>query len=322
MATKTEDTFNEKAATDTAAAASMATDDEHSMSVSEAFKRYPWACFWAIALSLTIVMEGYDGILIANLIAYPSFKKQYGSYYPELDQYVVSAPWQVGLGNAAACGSIIGQFITGYVTERFGHRRVTMVALVLLSAFVFITFFARSITVLCVGEVLLGIPWGIFAIMGSAYASEVCPLALRGYLLAFVNLCWVIGQFVAAGVLEGLVNNTTQWAYRVPFAVQWAWPLPLFVLALLAPDSPWWLIRKGRVGDAEKSLQRLSSSVSETEVRLKVAMMVHTNAYEETLHTESSYRDCFRGTNLRRTEIACMILVAQTLAGEAFAYNA
>lgn len=322
MASTDERVFNEKIASDTAAAAAIATDDEHSMSVREALRRYPWACFWAIAMSLTIVMEGYDGILIANLVAYPSFKKQYGSYYPNLGQYYVSASWQVGLGNAANCGAIIGQFLNGYLAEKFGHRRVIMVALVFLSAFVFITFFAKSITVLCAGEVLLGVPWGIFAIMGSAYASEVCPLALRGYLLSFVNLCWVIGQLVAAGVLEGLVNNTTQWAYRIPFAVQWAWPIPLFILALLAPDSPWWLIRKGRVADAERSLQRLSSNMSESEVQLKVAMMVHTNAYEETLQTESSYRDCFRGTNLRRTEIACMILVAQTLAGEAFAYNA
>lgn len=144
----------------------------------------------------------------------------------------------------------------------------------------------------------------------------MCPLALRGFLTSFVNICWVIGQLIAAGVLEGLVNNTTKWAYKIPFAVQWAWPIPLFILAWLAPDSPWWLVRKGRVPDAEKSMSRLSSNMTPEEVHMKVAMMVHTNAYEKTLQTESSYWDCFKGTNLRRTEIACMILAAQTLAGE------
>lgn len=150
----------------------------------------------------------------------------------------------------------------------------------------------------------------------SAYASEVCPLALRGFLTAFVNICWVLGQLIAAGVLEGLVDNTTKWAYKIPFAVQWLWPIPLFVLAYMAPDSPWWLVRKGRVAEAEQSVLRLSSNSTLEEARLKVAMMVHTNSYEVALNTESSYWDCFKGTNLRRTEIACMILAAQTLSGE------
>lgn len=96
-----------------------------------------------------------------------------------------------------------------------------MVALVMMSAFIFLTFFAPNIHVLVAGQVLCGIPWGIFAIMGSSYAFEVCPLALRGFLTSFVNICWVIGQFIAAGVLEGLVGNITQWGFHIPFAIQW-----------------------------------------------------------------------------------------------------
>ncbi|EHK15300.1 uncharacterized protein TRIVIDRAFT_196183 [Trichoderma virens Gv29-8] len=247
-------------------AAAIATDDEHSLSIKEAFKRYPTSVFWAIAMSLTIVMEGYDTILIGSLFAYPSFVDKYGVY--ESDPVVMSA-------------------------------------------FIFITFFAPSIQVLTAGQVLVGIPWGIFAIMGSAYSSEVCPLALRGYLISFVNICWVIGQFVAAGVLQGLVNNNTVWAFRIPFAIQWAWPIPLFILALLAPDSPWWLVRKGRLAEAEKSIRKLPPGLTDTQVKQKLAMMA-----------ESSYRDCFKGTNLRRTEIACVILAAQTLPGEAMCYSA
>ena len=72
---------------------------------------------------------------VIQLIAYPSFKKQYGSYYPDLDEYLISASWQVGLGNAASCGSIIGLLINGYVTEKFGHRLVIMAGLVIMSGF-------------------------------------------------------------------------------------------------------------------------------------------------------------------------------------------
>ena len=88
-------------------AAEIATHDEHSLTVREACRRYPAAIFWAIVMSFTIVMEGYDTILIGNLFAYPSFKNRYGTYYPDLKETVISSPWQIGLGNGATVGSVI-----------------------------------------------------------------------------------------------------------------------------------------------------------------------------------------------------------------------
>ena len=38
--------------------------------------------------------------------------------------------------------------------------------------------------------------------------------------LAYINLCWVIGQFLSALILNALVDNPTQWGYRIPFALQ------------------------------------------------------------------------------------------------------
>ena len=126
-----------------------------------------------------------------------------------------------------------------------------MVSLFFMNAFIFITFFAPSVQVLLVGQILCGLAWGVFATIGPAYASEVCPLALRGYLTVYVNLCWAIGQFIAADVLDGLINVPSQWSYRVPFAVQWAWPVPLLVFCFFAPESPWWLVRKDQLERAQ-----------------------------------------------------------------------
>ena len=129
------------------------------------------------------------------------------------------------------------------------------------------------------------------------------------------------GQLIASGVLEALVDNQTQWSYRIPFALQFMWYPPLFVLAYLAPNSPWWCVKKGRLGQAETSLKRLSSGSSEAELRQYLAMMVHTDRLEKDMKTQTSNWDCFKGTNLRRTEIACMVLTAQALSGETFAYG-
>jgi SP family general alpha glucoside:H+ symporter-like MFS transporter len=285
-------------------------------------KKYPQAMMWSILVSITIVMEGYDTILIGNFFAYPAFVKKYGSYYPTLNDYQLSGPWQVGLNNAAQIGPIIGAFANGYLSQRFGYRRVMLVSLILMAAFIFILFFAPNIEVMFVGLVFCGIPWGIFATMGPAYASEVCPLAFRGYLTAYTNMCFAMGQFIAGGVLEGLVTRSDEWSYRIPFAVQWIWPLPLFIVLWFAPESPWWLVRQGAHKEAEKVMVRLSSSRDQHGAHQMVSMMIHTNELEQDIESGSSWLDCFKGINLRRTEIACVTFMGQVSCGAPFAYGA
>lgn len=63
-------------------------------------------------------------------------------------------------------------------------------ALAFLNAVLFIVFFPSTATVLLVGEIFCGFAWGVFATIGPAYASEVCPTNLRGYLTIYVNMCW------------------------------------------------------------------------------------------------------------------------------------
>ena len=52
-------------------------------------------------------------------------------------------------------------------------------------------------------------------------ASEVCPTNLRGYMTTYVNLCWAIGQLIAAGVLRGCLGIEGAMGYKIPFALQW-----------------------------------------------------------------------------------------------------
>jgi SP family general alpha glucoside:H+ symporter-like MFS transporter len=62
--------------------------------------------------------------------------------------------------------------------------------------------------------------------------------------MTYVNLCWAIGQFIAAGVLEGLISRQDQWAYRILFVLEWMWPVPLMVVCFFAAESPWYLVCK------------------------------------------------------------------------------
>ena len=317
-------TLNEKVATaeqheyinHTKQAAKQASTDEHELSLRQAIRLYPKAVVWSVLLSTSIVMEGYDIVLISSFFAQPAFSRKYG-HCDATGECQVTASWQNGLGNAVSVGTIIGAFANGYFCQRFGYRPVLLTSLVFICAFIFISFFAPSLPVLLVGQFLCGIPWGVFATMAPAYASEICPLALRGYLAVYVNLCWAFGQLISAGVQSGFSGGSSEWAYRIPFAIQWAWPIPLSAVLYFAPESPWHHVRAGNIEMAEKTVARLASPSEKNFAKKKVAMMVHTNELEKTLSESTSYLQCFKGVDLRRTEIACMAFAVQPFCGSA-----
>ena len=104
-------------------------------------------------------------------------------------------------------------------------------------------------------------------------------------------------------------------------ALQWIWPAFLFPILLFAPESPWHLVRKGRLEEAEHSLKRLVRSSANIDTKQTLATIVHTNNLEQELSTGTSYWDCFKGFERRRTEIACVVFAGQVLSGSSFAYN-
>ena len=77
----------------------------------------------------------------------------------------------------------------------------------------------------------------------------------------------------------------------------------------------------GRLEAAKKSLQRLSQPESHHDIDATIAMMVHTDRYEISEREGVSYWDAFRGTNRRRTEIACMGFLSQITNGGALCYS-
>ncbi|KAI6780334.1 Maltose permease-like protein [Emericellopsis cladophorae] len=291
---------------------------EQSMTLMEGIRLYPKAIFFSFIISSTIIMEGYDISLINNFYAFSTFNQKYGK---QLDDgtWEIPAAWQAGLSNGAYCGEIVGLFFCGWIAERFGYRWTLIGSLAWLTVFITLFFMAENVETLLAAEILCGIPWGVFQTITISYASEICPVALRGYLTTYVNACWGIGQLIGVGVIYSMLDRTDQWAYRIPYGLQWMWPLPLAIGIFCAPESPWWLVRKGRVDDAKKSLLRLTSrNHPNFDADETIGMMVHTTALEEKITAGASYLDCFKGVDLRRTEIVCMVWAAQNLSGNTF----
>ncbi|TPX12805.1 uncharacterized protein E0L32_006685 [Thyridium curvatum] len=291
---------------------------EHNMTVLQAVRAYPMATFWAFVMSFCIIMESYDVFLMGSFVALPYFKQEYG--IPHGDEHVIETKWQSALQVSGQLGALIGVFVAGPLTSRIGYRWATITGLMLLNAFIFSFYFAKSLPVMFVAQLLEGVPWGIFIANAPAYCSEIVPIQLRAPCTQMLQMFWAIGSIIVGAVTYVYSHVHDPTAYRIPIALQWMFPTPLAILMFCAPESPWWLVRKGRLEDAAHAVERLGRR-SQLNSGETVAMMRRVVELEKETK-DPTFAELFKGTDRYRTLIVCGVYAAQNLTGNLIANQA
>lgn len=239
-------------------------------------------------------MESYCVFLMGNFVATQRFAQNYGHYNADQGKWFIAASWQSAFQCGGPVGAFIGVFLAGPITSWIGYRWATIGGLMALNGFIFVFYFGDSLAVLFLSQILEGIPWGIFIANAPAYCSEIVPLRLRAPATQMLQMFWAIGSIIVGGITYHYQSMDSDDSYRfvrsrsskehcansdsrVPIALQWMFPTPLAILLFLAPESPWWLVRKGRLADAEKSIRRLGRSSATDNPADSVAMMRRTS---------------------------------------------
>jgi len=93
------------------------------------------------------------------------------------------------------------------------------------------------------------------------------------------------------------------------------------ILIFLGPESPWWLIRRGRREEARKAIKRLGDKSPEQNEQT-LAMIERTVTIERQMGGDPTLLDLLKGTDLRRTLITCLMYASQNLAGNLIANQA
>jgi len=160
---------------------------------------------------------------------------------------------------------------------------------------------------------------GFFLTLGPIYASEIAPLPLRPPLIAAVNFFITAGQFMAIDIGNGRFAIVTKDSYKLPFAIQWLFPGIILATAFLLPESPWYLVRHQKSEEAARSLARLhKSSFNFAGALAEIEFAIKKDRENSNYQQSASYLECFKGTDWRRTRIACGMFLIQQATGIAF----
>ena len=152
--------------------------------------------------------------LMGNFVALPAFQNKYGILDEKTGLMVIATKWQSALQVSGQLGALIGVFVAGPLTSRIGYRYATLTGLMLLNAFIFAFYFADSLPVIFVAQILEGIPWGIFIANAPAYCSEIVPIKLRAPATQMLQMFWAIGSIIVGAVTYRYNKDLTEAAYK------------------------------------------------------------------------------------------------------------
>ncbi|KAF7840928.1 polyol transporter 5-like [Senna tora] len=219
-------------------------------------KRNKYAFALSILASMTSILLGYDIGVMSG-----------AAMYIKRDMKVSDVQIEIVAG-IINIFSLIGSFLAGRTSDWIGRRYTIVLAGAIFFAGAILMGFAPNYAFLMFARFVAGIGVGYALMIAPVYTAEVAPASSRGFLTSFPEV------FINTGVLFGYISN---FAFsKMPLHLGWRLMLgigaiPSVVLAvgvLAMPESPRWLVMKGRLGDARRVLNRTSDSHQEAQLRL------------------------------------------------------
>jgi MFS family permease len=274
--------------------------------------RLPWSRWhWlvVIALGITWLLDGLEVTLSGSLVGILKDPRTLGL-----------TDTQIGFtGTAYLIGAVVGALVFGYATDRLGRRKLFFLTLVLYLSATAATAFSWGFGSFAVFRALTGCGiGGEYAAINSA-VDELIPARVRGHVNLVINSTFWIGAAVGAGaaiLLMHLHGIPPTLSWRFAFGTGAVLGLGVLFMRRHVPESPRWLLTRGRKDEAEQVVAEIEQQVerecgplpaAEGTIRLRVR---HSTPWRE-------IRDAMLRQYRERSLLGFTLMVAQ-----AFFYNA
>lgn len=222
--------------------------------------------FLSVVAALGGFLFGYDTAVISGTIA--QVTEQFG-----LD--ALQQGWYVG---CALIGSIIGVLFAGVLSDKFGRKSTMILSAILFSTSAIGCAVSTDFNQLVIYRIIGGVGIGVVSIISPLYISEVAVAQYRGRLVSLYQLAVTIGflgaylvNYQLLGYSMSNPDVSTGWWNLVFVSEVWRGMLGMetlpaimfFIIIFFIPESPRWLILKGKEEKATNILERIYTSSKE-----------------------------------------------------------
>ena len=177
----------------------------------------------------------------------------------------LNGAWQGLVGSAALAGSLVGSLVLGQAADRIGRRRIFLLAILWYALFTGLTALAWGPWSILALRFFAGIGLGGMLVVDPALLAEYLPPQRRGRMMVLLDFFWPVGLLIAVGM---------SWLFLDQLGGEWRWlyvaasfpALMAFVARLTLPESPYFLARRGRSGEAAEVLREITREPVDADV--------------------------------------------------------
>jgi MFS family permease len=275
--------------------------------------RLPWSG-WHMrilaALGTSWILDGLEVTLVGSLSGVLQSKNGLSLS----DQQVT------GAATLYLAGAVVGALLFGHLTDRFGRKKLFLITLATYSLATIGTGLSTTLLVfgLCRFVTGLGIG-GEYAAINSA-VDELIPGKVRGTVDLAVNATFWVGASIgslATVLLLGPHGPPQQWGWRLAFCIGGTLGFGVLILRLAVPESPRWLMLRGREKQADDVVDKIEHAVARKGGTLPP---VEGGALKLKTRDHTPLKEIFKnmlGENRQRSALGLILM-----AGQAFFFNA
>jgi MFS transporter, SP family, xylose:H+ symportor len=226
-------------------------------------KNKNYILFIALSAALGGLLFGYDTAVISGAIG-------------NLTEYFQLNPVETGWAiSSALVGCLIGAFFSDYLSNRLGRKTTMIITAILFILNSIGTALPISFTMFVIFRIVGGIGVGIASMVVPMYIAEIAPPKRRGALVGNYQLAIVIGIVVVYFVnyfiaLQGDAHWNLTIGWRWMFGSEIIPSVLYLVFIFLIPESPRWLLQKGKSTEAIAVLQKINTDEDAVQVQTEI----------------------------------------------------
>ena len=265
----------------------------------------------ALIVALGGFLMGFDASVISGVVTFIE---------PEFQLTNIEVGWAVA---SLTLTATLAMMVSGPLSDRFGRRSVLKVAAVLFSISAIASALAPDYITLVAARMLGGLGVGAALIIAPMYIAEIAAPEVRGRMVSFNQLNIVIGisaAYFSNYLILSLGQSDLAWAQTLHMD-EWSWrwmlgmetlPAIIYFLALFfVPESPRWLVMKGREEEAETIMARASGK----EQAATAIRDVHASLHAEASEDKGSLRELFQPAMKLVLTIGIAVAILQQITG-------